>query len=62
MIKKIFMSYRNTGIRVLLFISVLFIINAAGSITARGIFIDSLEINKDVYTTWDIFQNPKVAY
>jgi len=48
MIKKIFMSYRNTGIRVLLFISVLFIINAAGSITARGIFIDSLEINKDV--------------
>ena len=48
MINKIFMSYHNTGIRVLIFITVLFIINAAGSITAHGIFIDSLEINKDV--------------
>ena len=48
MIKKIFMSYHNTGIRVLLFITILFIINAAGSITARGIFIDSLELNKEV--------------
>ena len=42
------MSYHKTGIKVLLFITVLLIINVAGSITARGIFIDSLEINKDV--------------
>ena len=42
------MSYHKTGIKVLLFITVLLMINVAGSITARGIFIDSLEINKDV--------------
>jgi hypothetical protein len=48
MIMKIVMSYHNTGIRVLLFITVLFILNAAGAISARGIFIDSLEINKYV--------------
>ena len=48
MINYIFRSYHNTGIKVLLFITVLFIINVAGSITTRGIFIDSLEMNKDV--------------
>jgi len=48
MIKRIFMPYHKAGISVLLFITALFIINEAGSITARGIFIDSLEINKDV--------------
>ena len=48
MIKRIFMPYHKAGIGVLLFLTVQFIINTAGSITAHGIFIDSLEINKDV--------------